>query len=332
MNWRYITLLILVSFINVTNVSAQAPSATLVDPPDSSFTACRTQTILIAVYHIDPIVPESLVLTVGSDIFAWGSPELRYANDTISLYPPVNYFSSGSVPLVLSPIFDNRGLSSPSYSWEFYVDTEKPIIENIRPSPGSSVAGSLFFDAYDCNLGSPHSSGVAYESIQVFVDNRTGTYDLSSDINRNGVTLSVDLLDPTIVYTPNENFTVRISIPDRVNSDHCGPNSIDTIITYRIAQSTNCRMSTNPITPNSDGYNDYTEFSFPGITDTDKDRVIYIYDVTHRLVKEIDAPGIHGFAWDGTDDNDNTVPQGVYYYIITVDDESICNGTSSVAR
>ena len=97
---------------------------------------------------------------------------------------------------------------------------------------------------------------------------------------------------------------------------------------------TGCSRMPNPFTPNNDGINDYCYFSFPQIIY--KSAEIYIYDIHNLMVRKIKVPaGGYAFnysVWDGTDTEGKPVPQGIYFYIIVVDGEVICNGTVTVAR
>jgi hypothetical protein len=36
--------------------------------------------------------------------------------------------------------------------------------------------------------------------------------------------------------------------------------------------------------------------------------------------------------WNGNDDDGNLLPQGLYLYIIKLDDEIVCNGTITLIR
>jgi hypothetical protein len=64
--------------------------------------------------------------------------------------------------------------------------------------------------------------------------------------------------------------------------------------------------------------------------------LIYIFDVQNKMVKEITIPkgvGAKEFAiWDGSDSNNDPLPQGLYIYLIKSGGEVVCNGTVTIAR
>ncbi|MEX0737399.1 MAG: gliding motility-associated C-terminal domain-containing protein, partial [Bacteroidota bacterium] len=84
----------------------------------------------------------------------------------------------------------------------------------------------------------------------------------------------------------------------------------------------------NPFTPNGDGKNDQTRFSFFVSNLTEARPVqLKIYDVTGRLVKTIlDTKSTaqayveqNAILWDGRDDNGRLLPPGLYIYQIIVE-------------
>ena len=88
----------------------------------------------------------------------------------------------------------------------------------------------------------------------------------------------------------------------------------------------------NPFTPNGDGINDETKFSFfvANLLVPRPVRLI-IYDVTGRRVRNLVDISSSAYAfveqnsipWDGRDDNGNLVSPGLYIYQITVDADGI---------
>lgn len=90
----------------------------------------------------------------------------------------------------------------------------------------------------------------------------------------------------------------------------------------------------NPFTPNDDLINDYCQFTFPSLYYAKG--TIYIFDLHSVLVRtiEIDAglSAKEAAQWDGRDENNRSLPQGLYLYVIEVDDEIVCDGTVVIAR
>ncbi len=95
-----------------------------------------------------------------------------------------------------------------------------------------------------------------------------------------------------------------------------------------------CKRVPNPFTPNNDGFNDYVQFEFDNMGQTEG--TIYIYDIHNHEVKQINVPaGANAKTaaqWHGTDNNGNPLPQGVYMYVIESGGEIVCEGTVVIAR
>ncbi len=95
----------------------------------------------------------------------------------------------------------------------------------------------------------------------------------------------------------------------------------------------NCHRP-NPFTPNWDGFNDLCEFTYPGMME---DRAnIYIYNLHNIEVKKltvsVGSKAKYDAQWDGTDKHGNLLPEGLYIYLIIVDDNIVCEGTVTIAR
>ena len=99
------------------------------------------------------------------------------------------------------------------------------------------------------------------------------------------------------------------------------------------------RISPNPFTPNGDKINDAVNISYTLLRITTAVPVsIEIYDLSGALVKEVysgeDSIGEYRRLWDGTDDQNELVPPGIYLYRIRVDvqtEEEIQSGVIAVA-
>ena len=96
----------------------------------------------------------------------------------------------------------------------------------------------------------------------------------------------------------------------------------------------NCFRAPNPFTPNCDGFNDYCQFEFDGMGESEG--TISIFNLHGHEVRQIDVPeGANAKAsaqWDGKDNNRNPLPQGVYLYVIENGGEIVCEGTVCIAR
>lgn len=116
-------------------------------------------------------------------------------------------------------------------------------------------------------------------------------------------------VDATITSNNLESWTLAaVGVPERIIVDaHTDP---------------------NPFTPNGDGKNDQTRFSF-FVSNLTEERPIQVkvYDVTGRLVKTVlDTKSTaqayveqNAILWDGRDDNGRLLPPGLYIYQIIVE-------------
>jgi len=181
-------------------------------------------------------------------------------------------------------------------------------------------------------------SGLDTTSIQAFVIGGDGTpTDVTSYLTgSNPYTFNTGTAN--LEFLDGEEVTIRVIAADNPITEpeemYCDPNDTTFEWTFTIAE-TPCYRGTNPITPEPcDERNDFTQFSFPNVRATKLKKEIFIYDRFNHLVKTIEGPDDDSgeWIWDGKDDNNTIVGQGVYVYIIVVDGETVCTGTVSVAR
>jgi flagellar hook assembly protein FlgD len=92
-------------------------------------------------------------------------------------------------------------------------------------------------------------------------------------------------------------------------------------------------VSPNPFTPNNDGINDALELSYDVTAITRAAEVtIRIFDLSGRRVRELyrsddlsghyDASLQPALRWDGTDDDGNLVPPGIYVLWVEVEGDA----------
>ncbi len=95
-----------------------------------------------------------------------------------------------------------------------------------------------------------------------------------------------------------------------------------------------CSRVPNPFTPNGDGKNDFSQFTFERIGE--KEATIRIFDMHSHQVRTIKVPtgtaAKSAARWDGRDDSGNSLTEGLYLYTIECEEEIVCDGTVVIAR
>jgi len=83
-------------------------------------------------------------------------------------------------------------------------------------------------------------------------------------------------------------------------------------------------------TPNGDTRNDEVTFKYENINE--RSIVCWIYDIKGSVVKQPDIDPLKDwFSWDGTNENNDVAPSGIYIYQIEVEGQTI-NGTIVLAK
>ncbi|MCD6596016.1 hypothetical protein J7L68_10150 [bacterium] len=319
----------------------EVPTATLISPPESSLTSCEDQVIIIQVQCSTGIIADSIQLYVNGVPYDTSSAQLIYdqSSSTIEFHPSgTAVFTDGAVQISLTGLYDSYGTPGMDYNWTFFVDITSPVLSNAIPAQSEEVTDLAFgvtFQLDDIGPIIESTAGLDTNSVQTWVTNSDGTFEVTSFLSHTGNVFNFNTDSAGLSFLDNEIVTVRVRAGDSIAvQDFCehGANILDTSWTFSMSE-TPCYRGTNPITPSLwDGYNDYTVFHFPNMRSGKFTKKIYIYDRYEHLVRTITDFGDEGWSWDGKDENNVVVSQGVYVYVIVVDDEAVCNGTISVAR
>jgi gliding motility-associated-like protein len=176
-----------------------------------------------------------------------------------------------------------------------------------------------------------------------FNDSLNATFGIQLNVNycfSDSSTAEIEVLEvPSFSFGGDPRFcfgeSYTISGPDNVTNYlwHTGStaqtititetDTVSLVVTYAngcfywnsiIVEEVNCNLNDTPnaFSPNGDGVNDNLEFKVGG----GEIYSILIYNRWGRLLKEI-GPDVS--FWDGTDLNGNLVPDGTYFYIISVE-------------
>ncbi len=95
---------------------------------------------------------------------------------------------------------------------------------------------------------------------------------------------------------------------------------------YTVAVGTAGTVLPNPFTPNQDGFNDLVTFNVPGLLNGAGS--ISIYNQHGRRIREISDHN----TWDGTNDDGDALPPGVYLYAVTINGKVKVSGTLTLIR
>lgn len=321
--------------------TTEPPEAFLIEPRESTISSCRQQVILIEIQSLGEIVPDSMRLYVNGVPYTTASSAFHF-NTTNNLIEfnidRTVEFVNGVVTLTLSGLYDIYGTPSPSRTWQFFIDALPPAMRSMSPAPVSEVADISFdisFTLADTGLVSSAISGLDTNSVRAWVINSDGRTEVTPYLQRTLNSFVFNTSDVGLSFIDNEIVTVKVFAsdnPDSFSAYYCSANSDTLSWSFRIG-ATPCERTTNPITPDPmDTYNDYTTFKFPNVRSGHLEKKIFIYDHHNRLVRTIENPTSGEWRWDGKDEDEKVVPQGVYIYFITVDGEPVCNGTISVVR
>ncbi len=318
-------------------VTSIPPVAVLITPGNNDTTTCEDEEI-----HIDltsaggTIDASSIELCINADCFRIDDPELELVRDTLYFRPSGLYtYSTGLVIITLMPVSDTLGAVGDTSTWQFFVDLIPPVMSNASPVSPPQITATSFIISMDIT---DNMLPVDHENLQIQIIHN-GNRDTSVV---SGSAAYVSWSDPTfsfnsaatgIAFNDGEWVTVRLLVRDfPPQTSSCPGNLLDTTFTFQLAE-TPCRRGPNPITPGIlDGKNDEVIFQFPNMRKTGIDVHILIYDLRNNMVADITESQGGEWRWNGRDTAGQSVAQGTYIYLVRVDDETVCNGTISVAR
>ena len=335
------------------------PVATTIFPPESTITACEGQNIIVDIF--DPasvdLVPDSFVVHISSQRAGLASYDtsqtfITYTATTsysgeIVISPPYGsgeWYDNDTITIWVTDIYNIFGISGVSDTLVFMTDYTPPYAVLTNPAPDSAASNRI--PQIQINL-SDAVSGVNIDSTMIEIsttDNRIDTLleFVDSGLQWDGTNLVFDCDSAGIEFMAGETVNVEIAktcdFPDSIflyppDSMFCEPNCSTYTYWFYYPLNYECLRIPNPFTPNSDGKNDYCQFTFPELSN--KDGTIYIYDIYNVLVRKIEIPAgspKSAARWYGYDDKGNVLKQGLYLYAIEVEGEIVCNGTVTIAR
>ncbi len=210
-------------------VDQSGPSVELILPPDSGYSACTDQNIVLHLWDVSGVDSTTIVMTVEGVVYD-SMDHLTYRNDTLTFTPTVPWTDGQVVNWSLDAAEDflSNPLSAP-FSGIFTIDISPPNALLITPpcwthfgSAGLTVEWTLM----DAGAGVDPNTAVA--TVKGY------DYFYPGGFSWDGSHLDFDISSTGLSFTDGETVSVCLDIGDAVPAEFCGPNTDDTC-TYFIA-------------------------------------------------------------------------------------------------
>ncbi|RKZ34476.1 hypothetical protein DRQ33_02045 [bacterium] len=301
------------------------PKFIMVSPPESIFTSCQDERIKIFIDSDDPIQFNSLIFIVADETLSLSHSRCYMNQDTFIIIPPYDGYDEGWIDIRLIEGYTQLGYSVPEQYWTFVVDITAPEIVFQSPSEWDMIPESQFEVIAQI---SDQLAGTDTNSISAFFVVRNDTLQISSisaELFGTGYRVGIPN-HPEI--SPGDTVNLHITVCDLAQL--CPSNCRQDSLTFWVEPDFPCSLSTNPFTPNNDGFNDEVRFLYP--KPFSHSVTLCIYDLGGRelFCRNIPAGDLSLQLWDGTRKGKN-VPAGTYIYVIEGDGIH-CRGTVTLAR
>ncbi|MCD6531533.1 gliding motility-associated C-terminal domain-containing protein, partial [bacterium] len=296
-----------VESVFVVGVFSEGPTAEFIQPLEGEYTSCDSGPVVAVLSDPDGISRDNTVFIADGETLA-----VEWRGDTAFIYPHHRWQNGDEVAISLAHCEDALGNPGDTISLNFVVDTQPPEITLTSPDTG------IVFDL----------SAVEFE----IEDELSGVSEAYLVVAGDTIALAGGVpVDLSGYAVPGETLWIEATACD--NALWCGNNCATQSFWFLPALQTPCDAYPIPFTPNGDGVNDVIYFDFPGMV---KDgATVTILTAEGVLVRRIElSPALpHTSAfWDGTDENGNPVPPGIYIYFITRNGSTLCKGSISLAR
>ena len=294
--------------IPIISIAGQGPVVRFIQPLDSEYISCADGPIIALVSDSDGVNTLSVVFVEGIDTLP-----IIWNGDTVNISPLTPWSNGDIVNISLIHSEDIIGNIGDTTEITFTVDLTPPEISLISPDTGIIDGDETArFDILDSLSGVGEIYGI-----------------IGSD------TILLDVDNPSISLAGYGAFseTLNIEIYACDNALYCGANCDSANFWFIPAPQTHCDAYPIPFTPNNDGVNDYIYFDYPDMV---KDgATVSILTVDGMMVRKIDlSPSLPRTTalWDGTNDNGDPLPPGIYIYVVSRDGRVLCKGSIALAR
>ncbi len=314
-------------------VAGDAPTVTPIAPTDSSVTSCLPETVVVLLSDPDGVDPSSVVASVNGSTFTLSSAELWLSGDTLYFTPSEPFGDGELVRFCVESASDMLGnaIAAPE-CFSFFADYSPPLMVLANPAEGSMVRD----DQQDITVEITDIPGGVDTSSVIFVV--AGDTIPHSALAWGAISggFAVTFVPESFGTRFADGETVWVSVYAEDTTDFCADNAAQNNWWFMIEPVVGCGRAPNPFTPNADGQNDFVVFDYPNMFSEPAE--IHIYDLCGVEVYSARIGPVSDYAdfslrsWDGTDNNGNPLPQGVYIYVISVGGEATCSGTVVIAR
>ncbi len=304
-------------------------------PQPGWVTSCPDQAIDFITSGEVALDMESCVFLIDADTITTDHPDFYAFGDSAFRYEPsADIFDDGAIYVRLIEAKDELGnqLFTP-IEWVFYVDTEPPGFMLLSPSNGQMVPEDNYgftMSIFD-NMCGINRDYIEVTIVANIIDSLYLTPD-SSGLDWDSTTSELDFDPNEADFSLDDGDSLIIDICAGDNPDLCPPNVGCIQFSYWIEPHVECSTSTNPFTPNTDGYNDAVTFYWPHFFRDDATVKIFDMRGVPMTTYEVPAGKLEKAAWDGKNDNGADCPGGVYIYVIEVDGKHICSGSITLIR
>jgi len=311
----------------------EGPHAEPIEPLPNTFSACEDQRIIIHLYDLEGVDPMTIRLEVNGQIYTTDSPELSYRNDSLVFTPQRNWQNADTVFVRLISASDIYGtpLATP-LEYSFVIDLTPPVYSLVAPARAMVRENSPVIEISVEDI----LSGVSRDSLALTINGEHYRYPEFSyvEVTRQSGRIIFNSNESNISF--HQGDTVNVTVFGCDGPTYCPPNCSRANFTFVIEPQITCLVHPNPFTPNGDGYNDITVFSYPYMFSENAE--LHIFDRRNVEVYSATIAPISDFrefltrSWNGLDKNKKTLQPGVYLYIIKVGKEVVCNGTVVIGK
>jgi hypothetical protein len=263
-------------------IIVKRPEIELLYPPNGSVTSCNDDSLVFIVTGDNEIDFPTVRMNIADRIVMFTDTNIVISGDTIIYYPDPP-FDEGLVEIFLIEGYDLSGYSIMDVSWQIHVDQTGPEIYFTYPEDGAMLPLEMSYTSFEVT---DEIAGVDYSELIVYVLDGSDTLDefLIFDVDSSGI-INFNLNYYGISYTGGDSFTIIVEAID--DPDLCDPNRTSEHISFWFEPQLPCSLSTNPFTPNEDGYNDVVTFWFPGLYS--RGGRVEIYDLRGVLLRKINV-------------------------------------------